>query len=329
MTITAEAIRVCIPHAGDKKWRDGSTTEQTFLEKMAQRLDKNYKLSEKQEALTQKIMTAASKRATGVETEPSPAAYDNEHGEAGFKPIVSLFADALKHLKKPQVTLQNDIGEIMIVKVATSRSRWAGQIQVITEDLISRQEAQRLQQMSRDWKSFLAAKNNRYHGRINGDGLLIKSRTFDAGKVESLLVALATDPETTLRAYGAKTGRCACCGKKLKTPESTSHGYGPTCARNFGLKWGKKSMRELDGEREVELRKAVEEGVFSTHGADHKWGVYEDGDLLMVFDSRPSAGAWIRNVEGDFKILPMTNDNATEATGEGPEVEIDDEDGWF
>ena len=198
MSITSEAIRECIPHASDVKWRDGSTTEQTFLEKMAQRLDKKYKLSEKQEALCEKIMRQAAQRATGIDPTPSPAKYDQTHGEAGFKPIVTLFDSALQHLKKPQITLDNDVGEKMIVKVATSRSRWAGQLQVITEDKLSKQEETRLRHMSNDWKSFLNAKNNRYHGRINPDGLLLKSKTFDAGKVESLLVALATDPETTI-----------------------------------------------------------------------------------------------------------------------------------
>ena len=330
MSLTPESIRECIPHAKTNTWGDSSTTEQTFLESMAQRLDKKYKLSEKQEALCQRIMQSAAKVATGVEAPAmTPAQIDQKYGEAGFKPIHTLFEQALQHLKRPQVTLENDLGDLVIIKVAGGRSRYVGQVQVITEDNLSKEEENRLRYHSQDWKKFLAAKNNRYHGRINDDGLLVKARTYEAEQVESLLVALATDPETTIRAYGAKTGRCACCGKKLKTVESTTHGYGPTCAKNYGLKWGKKSARELNGEREAELRTAVQDGVFATHGKDHRWGVYENGDLLMVFDNRPKAAKWITGVEGDFKLLPITKDGADEATtaeSEAPEVE---EDGWF
>ena len=46
----------------------------------------------------------------------------------------------------------------------------------------------------------------------------------------------------------------------------------------------------------------------------------------MVFDERPKAAAWVHDVEGDFSIRAIANDDATANTS-GEFVE--DDDGWF
>ena len=176
------------------------------------------------------------------------------------------------------------------------------------------------------WKAYNESINQLYHGRINESGLLLKSRHYNEDVVDDLLKALATDPSATIAAFGAKTGRCAACGRPLKTKESTTHGYGPTCAKNYGLVWGKKAAEAQDTERIEQIREAVESSTFSVFGADTRWGVYENGDLLMVFDERPKAATWVHDVDGEFQIRAIANEDATSAT-EGEHIQ--DDDGWF
>lgn len=37
--------------------------------------------------------------------------------------------------------------------------------------------------------------------------------------------------------WGRTVGWCGYCGLKLRDPVSIAHGYGPTCARNHGLRY--------------------------------------------------------------------------------------------
>ena len=334
MSLTAEMIREAIPHAGEVKWRDGQTTEKIFLEKMAKQLeDGKRKLSEKQEALTSKIMHRALNRS--VTPQMTQEEKDNRWGEGGYEAINEMFKVALASgLKRPSITLDNEMGELVTIKVAGSRSRYEGQIQITSEDDLMDFEKKRLKRMAEynnenygdAWKAYNASINQKYHGRINADGLLVKSRDYNERIVDDLLKALATDPSATVAAFGAKTGRCAMCGRPLKTHESTTHGYGPVCAKRYGLVWGKKAADEQDSEAVEQIREAVATSTFAVFGADTRWGVYEDGDLLMVFDERSKAAAWVHDVEGDFSIRAIANNDATEHTS-GEFVE--DDDGWF
>ena len=139
-------------------------------------------------------------------------------------------------------------------------------------------------------------------------------------------MALATDPSATVAAFGAKTGRCACCGRPLKTKESTTHGYGPTCAKNYGLIWGKKEANVQDAEKVEQIIEAVETSTFAQFGTDVRWGVYENSELLMVFENRPKAARWVHDVEGDFSIRAITAENSENATNGGL---VDEDGGWF
>jgi len=48
------------------------------------------------------------------------------------------------------------------------------------------------------------------------------------------VIAVASDPHNAAKAYGAKTGSCACCGRELVNGESISLGIGPICRDKFG-----------------------------------------------------------------------------------------------
>jgi len=51
----------------------------------------------------------------------------------------------------------------------------------------------------------------------------------------SALCAISCDPAGAIATHGRTTGWCSCCSRALRDPASVSRGYGPTCAKRFGL----------------------------------------------------------------------------------------------
>lgn len=85
--------------------------------------------------------------------------------------------------------------------------------------------------------------SNRWYGRINTDGEIMFSPAAGDGTrlvIGRFMQKLADSPSATVAAYGRKSGHCCFCHKTLTTDASLAHGYGPVCAKNFGLPWGKK-----------------------------------------------------------------------------------------
>jgi hypothetical protein len=54
------------------------------------------------------------------------------------------------------------------------------------------------------------------------------------------LKELNANPAAYVTAYGVMTGNCCFCRHGLQESKSLAMGYGPVCARNYGLPWGKK-----------------------------------------------------------------------------------------
>jgi hypothetical protein len=80
-----------------------------------------------------------------------------------------------------------------------------------------------------------------YYGRIDQGGTFhpgLKVTTAALEQALPALKAMATDPATAGKAYGARTGHCAFCALPLEDSRSVEAGYGPICAENFGLPWG-------------------------------------------------------------------------------------------
>jgi hypothetical protein len=82
--------------------------------------------------------------------------------------------------------------------------------------------------------------DNRYFGRISPAGQLEIGR--DGGAVQAQLVPLleqlAADPAKVAADFGHLTGNCCFCARKLADERSVAVGYGQTCAKKFGLRWG-------------------------------------------------------------------------------------------
>jgi hypothetical protein len=131
---------------------------------------------------------------------------------------------ASRRKKQPEVTIEfPGIGAIVIAR-AGDKARVPGAINVQTPGRYG---------------------ENTWYGRILRDG------TFDKGNkgavtpagLISQLQAFAANPAPMAATYGIKSGRCCFCDHALTTDESKSVGYGPDCADNFGLPWGKRAAK--------------------------------------------------------------------------------------
>jgi hypothetical protein len=147
-----------------------------------------------------------------------------------FAGVAALFATAAKHLKFPKIRLALPDGRPVALAVAGRNSRHPGTISVTDGERFG---------------------SNVWYGRIQPNGQWTPSDAVNAATMTSLsalLSRLSTDPAGTAAAYGLAslkrvngrlTGNCCFCTAGIRDERSTSVGYGPICARHFGLPWGK------------------------------------------------------------------------------------------
>lgn len=138
-----------------------------------------------------------------------------------FPSLTALFATAGKNLRFPRITFQTTVGRVRIQR-AGSGSRYNGDLMVT------------------DGEGF---GQNKYYGRIERhDGTWVAGKDCSQAVVE-ILKTIAANPADALDRMGKAEGVCCFCGKDLTAEESTTHGYGPVCAKNWGLPHGAKAIR--------------------------------------------------------------------------------------
>jgi len=71
-------------------------------------------------------------------------------------------------------------------------------------------------------------------GRIGVDGMASRDLACQPAIVATL-GDIAADPAAAAAAYGALMGRCSFCNLALSDAGSVEVGYGPTCAKSYGL----------------------------------------------------------------------------------------------
>jgi hypothetical protein len=72
--------------------------------------------------------------------------------------------------------------------------------------------------------------NGEYAGKVTADGV-----AYGLDALLPTLRAIEADPAGAGAAYGALRGHCSFCQTKLDDEGSLAVGYGPTCAKNYGL----------------------------------------------------------------------------------------------
>ena len=155
---------------------------------------------------------------------PAQQALQLDHDLSG---IVALFAKAGG--KRPKITFATPDGLAFRMTVAGESSEAPGSISLTSADG---------DYMGREW-----------FGRVHLDGRYEPSRKLDAEAATAIALALeafALDPEGQSRAYGRRTGSCCYCSQELTDPVSVTLGYGPICAKRWGLPHTLAAMRQAE-----------------------------------------------------------------------------------
>lgn len=129
--------------------------------------------------------------------------------------------------QRGSITFNTPCGNVVELKTAGPNSRYPGQLWVTNG-------------------AGYGAANGKFYGRVDFAGVFHPGRDATGPVVEFLRAAFAglnDDPAAFAAAYGKQTGFCCFCHKFIETVESMAVGYGPVCAKRYGLPWGKKAMR--------------------------------------------------------------------------------------
>jgi hypothetical protein len=132
--------------------------------------------------------------------------------------ILLMFANASMKLKRVKITLQDSTAQKVVFKKAGEFSKYAGHI-LITDGGKYGQ--------------------NKFFGTISSDGRVVPTR-YMTDTIKDLIKEFSLNPEAVAAASGKLTGSCCFCSKPLDDERSLEVGYGPICAKHYGLAWGKK-----------------------------------------------------------------------------------------
>lgn len=137
---------------------------------------------------------------------------------ADMTAVYSMFEAAKTHLKYPKVVLHVDGCPVLKLYLSGNRSRVPNVVNVVDQE------------------------DDTWYGRVNTDGKWEQGRgSADQLKlVAKALTEFAADPEGVAAKSGHMSGNCCFCNRGLTDDRSLTVGYGPTCAKKYNLKWGKK-----------------------------------------------------------------------------------------
>lgn len=178
-----------------------------FARSLVTNFNKYGRLSDRQMYFVEQIIARAE----------APAAVEQPAVQLSVAGIQAMFEKAAEKIKRVMITLKDASGQKVVFKKAGPMSKYAGQI------------------MISDGGPFGAAQ---FFGRIDTNGSFIATpRATDS--IKDLVQEFAGNPEDVAGKYGRLTGACCFCSKPLDDQRSLTVGYGPVCAKRFGLKWGK------------------------------------------------------------------------------------------
>jgi hypothetical protein len=99
-----------------------------------------------------------------------------------------------------------------------------------------------------------------YLGKITREGKFFAGRGVE-DEVKQRIAEVGADVVTAAKAHGAQHNNCCFCSRDLTTNESVSNGYGPICAKRYGLPW---TVTEEFIEAKAALKQANEEAASCT-----------------------------------------------------------------
>lgn len=172
---------------------------------------------------------------------PAPVAAPRETVAITMKPIADFLMRAADKLKFPKVLFLAPGGGELKLYVAGPRSKFPGSIQVLVDG---------------EWLGRITVEGEAHGQRLTGNAALVAT-----------INGIAADPVKAAKEYGALRGCCSFCSKDLTDEGSIEVGYGPVCAKHYGLPWkaqGSKALTTLVAQHGalslVELAKLAEGG---------------------------------------------------------------------
>jgi hypothetical protein len=200
-----------------------SAKDATFASDLIYSYKKYGKLTDKQEPWVDKMIVRAE----------SPVVEAPKIEVGGFGGVVDLFKKAKQHLKYPRIVLAC-LGEKVIFSLAGPASKTPGFILVAGEG---------------------SYPNKKWFGRVSPHGVWEPSHSTSTEMREALqklLTEFANDPARVAKKYGKLTGICCFCASPLTDPKSTAAGFGPVCAKHYGLEeqW-KGAVKKLEEAEKV------------------------------------------------------------------------------
>lgn len=183
-----------------------SRKDREFACSLIQSFNRYGRLTDRQMPWVQTLIQRAS------EPRPEPVVYTTRD----FKPIQDLFDLASKSLKRIKIKLQTASGQSVVIHRAGAMSKYQHQI-LITDGAPFGQ--------------------NKFFGRVDTTGEFFATGAATQ-EVCQLVKEFSENPAESAGRYGRLTGGCSFCLHGLKDQRSTQVGYGPVCAKRFGLFWG-------------------------------------------------------------------------------------------
>ena len=169
-------------------------------------------------SLTWKMRSYAKRLGSEVQQKPIREAVKELPNLAG---VYAIFLTASEKLKRPAVTFDSpSLGKIKIA-VAGDRSKYTGQLMVTDGGPFGQ---------------------NQWFGRIDSNGVFKAGRSMLNDAQMTFLKRFSEDPVTLAKEYAMESGACCFCHRQLTDDRSTEVGYGPVCAKNYGLPWGTKEL---------------------------------------------------------------------------------------
>ena len=96
-------------------------------------------------------------------------------------------------------------------------------------------------------------------GEIDKPAKTYRPRNNTPDDVLIVMEQFRVDPLGTIVRLGKATGRCCFCGSGLTDRRSRSHGYGPVCAKTYGLDWSHEHADKVENEIEEAVGRCVME----------------------------------------------------------------------
>jgi hypothetical protein len=183
-----------------------SNSDSQFAASLLQNFNKYGNLSDKQ----MNWVVTLTQRANAPKPEPVALVQVN------FQPIQDLFDKAGQNLKRIKIKLQTPTGQPVVITRAGPMSKYVGQVLITDGGPFG---------------------SNKYFGRIDTTGEFFATRSATT-EVCNLVKQFSDNPAEAAAQYGKLTGGCSFCKHGLTDGRSLAVGYGPVCAKNFGLVWG-------------------------------------------------------------------------------------------